>query len=403
MNQEGVMASHADPQKRSSDSAGEALEPERASVAAGDSSVRRWWVTQSLAQVLDRTISVPFVVSWKVPADYVLNQPFKCKDYAGLLQCHLVRPPQDQSVLVTYWRSASHFRTQKAAFTAANRLDVNEWWTGELADARIHRQPLWPTSPLDALLKIAAILGALAVCYQTSVVLWSTPRVSVGVDSRQPIDAPANGVFPLRLVFTNRSLSSAEVELTAMQTNSVDADVTTSQPFFTIAAGARYEAMLNGHVGQAGDVRLRIESSTRAGRLRTRETQVTTVDVLVWPALRLGGVGTADCGLTQCVARTELSIGRRENNGFQCWAHLVGHPGVEIRAVRSAVDGGGQPTANGVGDDRITKIDWRQPPSEAFQRQSIDILLLADKPRSDWQSIVSKIKALCQPVPAVER
>lgn len=289
---------------------------------------------------------------------------------------------------------------QRASFAKSNDLVTSEWWGGELADVRTGGKSIWPSSPMDALQKAAALVGAFAVCYQAYTVLWTRPEVSVTVDSSQPLDVAANSAFPLKLAFTNYNTSAgARVELTAVTSTNSDVTVDKSERFLALEPGKRIETTLTGHTGRAGDARLQITSSVKAGRLRREESTQTTVDVRVWPSRpRLGSFepSLGECGLGQCIARAQLSVGRREATGFRCRAQVVGYPDIEMLAVRTSIDGGGKPSANGVGAARLIKIEWLQGGSEAFREQVVELALVAQKPTSDWRAIIGKITGFCE-------
>jgi hypothetical protein len=356
------------------------------------------WSGRLLAQVLDLTTFVPAVVSWRVSSDYVLHPGFKCKNYPGLLQCYLVRVTPDQSELLTYWRSDRHFQSQRAAFIRANQLERAESWSGELADVRAARRSIWPTSPFDALQKVAAVIGAIVVVYQAYIVLWAEPKVSVAIESSQPLNAGANSDFPVHFAFSNQNLStSAQVQL-AVHATKPDVTIDERERFFTLGPGGRQEITLNALAGKSGIVPVEIDATVKAGRWRGRQRVMRTIAVRVWSVLPEFGAFAAlanECRPNLCVARAELSAGRREAIGFRCWAHLIGYPAINMRAVRTSIDGG-QPSARGEGEARVTKIDWRQAPSEAFRRQAIDLVLVAEPPLPEWQSVLSGIRWLCE-------
>jgi len=361
---------------------------------------------RALSFKFDRDVSVPFTAAWRVSDDYVLPVSFKCKDYPGLLQCHLASA-SGSSQLVTYWRSEAHLRAQANAVKKAAAL-AGESWGGNIADVRAGRGRLLPTSPLDALQKAAALVGAFAVCYQAYTVLWTRPQVSISARAGdERANALENSAIQLPVVFTNHD-ATTQVTVESVDVSPLTGSVSIDRAnrFFTIEGGKDHEVMLTGHSGDPGPASVTVVAQARSGKLRGAQTLTATLDINVWKDVELGDFDPVSTGChdTSCRASAELRVGKADAKGLECWARIVGEPHVDIPvALTSSDKAGGERSDNGIGQSRVVKITWHEDSSEAFHRQPVMLLFKSDAALSDWRPVIRKVKGLCQPLSASTR
>lgn len=134
-------------------------------------------------QEFERQTSVPFCVQWMVAPEYTIPESLDFKSFTGILQCQLLRTGGSGSgaSVLTYWRSKSHFETKSQEFITRAGLVSCECAMRQLADIRVQKRSLLPSSPFDALLKVAAIIGAGTACIgcghsRLAILPWSSRR-----------------------------------------------------------------------------------------------------------------------------------------------------------------------------------------------------------------------------------
>jgi hypothetical protein len=353
----------------------------------------------SLQQALNRDPALPVRAEWTMPAGYRLPEALNCSRHPGLMYCELLHGDA-ATRLVTYWKSRDHLKHEIEAFRIATGAE-GQHWAGTLVDGRTAAKLYQPTSFIDGIIKVAALIGAITACYQMYAVFLAAPQVSMSLDAVQPIDASAASPVTIPLAFTNHSgSSSARVDLTEISSSVASTGIDFGENYFQLDSGERVETRLTGHTGDPGSVRLNIHASAHAGRLRFARDLAVTAEIKVWPVLERSPfeVLARECSDDRCISRASLHVGRKEANGFDCWARFVGVPNVTIRAVRSAPDGGGVAVETGAGPARMVKIDWRESGSDAFRDRAVDVVLSGRPPNGEWGLVASKMEWLCDPV-----
>jgi len=268
----------------------------------------------------------------------------------------------------------------------------------QFVDIRRRSLPFTPTSPLDGIIKLSALIGAFAVCYQGYGVLWASPHVTAVPDPpQQQLNVLEGDDTSVEFDFTNLDAANpVDVALSKATVQQPTAIASLADAFFTIAPGQSHSAKVFVHGRLAGTDRLTVIGRARAGKFRRGEPIELSIPLTVWRDFDIGQFTAVPpaCNDTRCRAKAELRIGRTLPGGLECWARLIGYPDVEIEVVTTSADGG-KLGINGVGKDYVSEITWQERASAAFQTRWVELLMMAKKPQIQWLTIVGDMKEQC--------
>jgi hypothetical protein len=331
--------------------------------------------------------------SFEWPKDFTLSR------HPGLLACELIRTDDKTNIVMALWRDNIAIATASPALIAA--LGGTPIETGTIVDAK-GPPAWWPKSTGDALIKIAAVIGAVTVVVNILSSWFALPNVAVAVQSRQPINASVG----LTVTFTTLVLNNS-------RSISVDSDVSTISPDardlqneprkLSVPGGGQGAVTTTAIFDQSGDHSVTVATSNRAGRFMPTLARTATTTVKAWPLISRSGFTVQAERTSSYVAfmRGEVATGIPGQTKLECQATVNRVPrAVRFLSVSPSV-GGGTPLASQGEYERTITIKWQVTVSRPFEWQPVTLNLDANAEQAPavWNRIAEEVDWTCEVKP----
>ena len=143
----------------------------------------------SVVQRLTATPTVPFCVAYTAGATFISPPASEMKRRQGLIAWHVVQTSADNQI-ISYWQDEQHFQTNRADFERKLGLNPHYIFQGQVGELRQAGSTWWPSSFKEAVIALAAVVGAVTVIWNATDVIWGT----ISANPSAEISFPATSV-----------------------------------------------------------------------------------------------------------------------------------------------------------------------------------------------------------------
>jgi hypothetical protein len=250
-------------------------------------------IKREIVRQLGVITAVPYCAVYSQAGVFFPPLDFKLGAYPGLIAWHLVEQSSGHKI-VSYWQDKEHFDYSQARFEAALKLAAGPDWIGAAGDLHAKEPTWWPSSIKEAVIAIAALVGALGVIFAAAQkvyeLTWVTPEVAVSFASPK-FNVTDGDPSRVQVTLTNTGFAAVEVNANAKllgspQTVTLDPpnvptlDTNSSK---LLTANLK-EQHLQSPQSAAVDYTLSVTVSARTWKLRKPKVfPAFTVPVTIWP------------------------------------------------------------------------------------------------------------------------
>jgi len=333
-------------------------------------------VAQKLAEILHPDNPIVHVTVYSVPSHFTLPSTFAITAWQGLLHCHIVEGG-DQRRLLMYWRDRE--TATLVAPEAARHLHLPEPdWTGASIRALFTKRRLRPRSIGDAVVWLAAVVGAWAGLSAAWLALFASPEVSYVPPDTAEANVISGAETPIRIALINQSLSvPAKVHVVSARIVGARGQARANAPgLYQIDPNGRAEAVVTAVAEGPGKANLELVFAAKAGRWTPSPSSTTlTIPLKIWERFERGTFAVVNAGSKRCFVEAPLRLGEA-TSGLKCQAWTVAQGDVEFVAAMPSADSSwvSNRTASVQGKETAS-ILWTVPTSQPFTATPVRLVL----------------------------
>lgn len=367
---------------------------------------------------LRKQTRVPYVVEYSVPGSYSVPKDFSLEGVPGLVFTTLLRRCQAYR-LVTYWKDESFFDEfirQSPDFPVPGSTLI---WQGTQVSAMLPKSP-WYISLQIRVGAVAAFLVALQVISSNYDVFLSKPTLAIelGKKTLQIVEhANFEELITIRNI-THRYSNTAllhTLELNTIGTPSAWSDESQIQlvrkvsvPKFEIdfdplnnlskplQVGVDDSIKITGEAFEPGRYTVEITAVADGGLLRRDARLEETIEVEVWPRIRVQVVGLVRnrCRNGKCTLAGKIWIGAKINGPIRISATMSDRDGVRFDKVLCKVcTKQGVYPAELTDPSETTGLTWVIPGGEVFEEIDFRVIVEYDPDKDiTWSDLINRIK-----------
>ena len=119
-------------------------------------------IKREIVRQLGAIKAIPYCAAYSRTTTFTPPAAFKGSDYPGLLAWHVVERSVGHEV-ISYWQDKEHYDYVRARFEDGLNLSGSLDWDGGVGDLHAKDPSWWPSSIKEAIVAVAAVIGAAGV------------------------------------------------------------------------------------------------------------------------------------------------------------------------------------------------------------------------------------------------